>query len=59
METQLILIVLTAQLFVLRAELKAMKTMDRSNNTIREIWNVKSETADAIEAEIKRLESEV
>lgn len=47
---------LRAHLFVLRAEMKAMEFLDHSDTTIRNIWNVKSETADAIEVEIKRVE---
>lgn len=49
---------LRAHLFVLRAEMKAMEFLDHSDKTIRDIWTVKSETADAIEAEIKRVEHE-
>lgn len=49
---------LRAQLFVLRAELIAMEALDHRDNTIRDIWNVKSATIDTVEAEIKRVEQE-
>ena len=58
METQLLIAALKAQLFVLRAELKAMEFLNHSDNTIRDIWTVKSNTVDAVEAEIRRLEIE-
>lgn len=49
---------LRAHLFVLRAELITMEALDHSDNTIRDIWNVKSATIDTVEAEIKRVEQE-
>lgn len=58
METQLLIAALKAQLFVLRAELKAMEILDHRDSTIRDIWAVKSDTIDAVETEIKRLEAE-
>lgn len=59
MEQQLLIAALKAQLFVLRAELHAMRFLDHSDNTIRDIWSVKSDVVDQIEVEIKRLETEV
>lgn len=59
MEAQLLIAALKAQLFVLRAEMKAMQYLDHSDGTIRDIWNVKSYTADEVETELKRLEGEL
>lgn len=59
MGNQLLIAALKAQLIVARGRLRGMEHLDHSDTAIRNAYHIEYEVIDALELEIKELESEV